>query len=83
MASAEELVAISKRTVQLGVPAVMVMHSNELIPGTSTTVLTMENSEEYFKRLEKLFEYTQSNKWMSRTLTEIAHQVRNNKENII
>ncbi len=83
MATGEELVTVCKRTEKIGAPAVMVIHSNELTPGTSTTVLNKDAHIEYFGRLEHLFRYTHSKNWRSKTLTEVAREVKSRKEDMI
>jgi len=75
-ASAEDLLAVAERTERLGVPAVMTIHSNELTAGTSRPVPTEAALAAYFDRLERLFAATRERGWASRTLTDIARDVR-------
>jgi len=79
-ASADELLAVCRRTERLGVPAVLSIHSNELAAGTSATVRTEAESAGYFERLEGLFAHCQEAAWASRTLTEVARDVRAGKD---
>jgi len=76
MASGAELVAVCERTERLGVPAVMSIHSNELSAGTSRPVRTEGESAAYFGRLEQVFAHAQERGWASRTLTEVARDLR-------
>jgi len=76
LASAEELLAVCRRTEQLDIPAVMTVHLNELCPGTSASVPTEAASAAYFGRLERVFGYARERGWTSRTLTAAARAVR-------
>lgn len=75
LASAEELLAVCRRTERMGVPAVMSVHSNELAAGTSAAVPTEAERAAYFERLERVFAAAQEWGWRSRTLTEIAREL--------
>ena len=77
-ASAEELLAVCERTERLGIPAVMTLHSNELVAGASTTVATEAASAAYFERLERTFAWAHERGWRSRTLTEVAREEKEN-----
>ncbi len=79
-ASADELIAVCRRTERLGVPAVLSIHSNELAAGTSAAVRTEAESAGYFERLECLFAHCQEAGWASRTLTEVARDLRAGKD---
>ncbi|HUT35672.1 MAG TPA: hypothetical protein VNE39_19435 [Planctomycetota bacterium] len=93
VASADDLLAVCRRTERLGVPAVMTIHSNELWPGTSAgshlhlapggevrneDVTPEAACAAYFERLERVFAHCQADGWASRTLTEIARATRGN-----
>jgi len=75
-ATAEELLAVCRRTERLGVPAVMSVHSNELAAGTSATVRTQADSAAYFERLDSVFAAAREQGWASLTLTEVARKLR-------
>jgi len=76
LASGEELVAACRRTERLGLPAVMSIHSNELAAGTSATVRTKADSLAYFERLERVFAHAREGGWASRTLAQVARDLR-------
>ncbi|MBM4033547.1 MAG: hypothetical protein FJ291_17430 [Planctomycetes bacterium] len=75
-ATAEELLAVCRRTERMGIPAVISIHSNELWPGTSAAVPTEAASAAYFARLEQVLAHCQANRWTSLTLTQVARAVR-------
>lgn len=76
LASGDDLLVVCRRTEQMGIPAVMTIHSNELHAGTSRTVPTEAASAAYFGRLERVFAWCRERGWASRTLTEIARDAR-------
>jgi len=75
-ASADDLVAVCCRTERMGVPAVMTVHSNELWPGTSGSVVTEAACAAYFERVERVLAHCRERGWSCRTLTEAARAVR-------
>ncbi len=79
-ASARDLIAVCRRTERMGTPAVMTTHSNELCPGTSTSVPTPAACEGYFARLEQVFAFARERGWASFTLTEVARKARGEAE---
>lgn len=80
LASAEELLAAAARTERLGIPAVMSVHSNELGVGTCTAVRTEAESAAYFERCEQVFALVGDGGWQSRTLTDVARDVRGERK---
>jgi hypothetical protein len=76
VATARDMLAACRRTVRLGVPAVMSIHSNELAAGTSAAVRTQADGVLYFDRLESVFAAVREQGWTSLTLTEVARKVR-------
>ena len=79
-ASAEGLLAVCSRTERLGIPAVMSIHSNELGVGTCTAVRTAAESAAYFERCGQVFALVGDGGWRSRTLTEVARDVRGERK---